>query len=65
MTLTIKIRMDNAAFEPPAPEVASILRDLAHKLDNHGARPMTSAMDPLRIRDSNGNTVGELKVSGR
>ena len=62
MKATIKIEMDNAAFEEPGPELARILRDLANAVET------SELADPydrnVKLRDINGNTVGELKVTG-
>lgn len=64
-TLTIKIKMDNAAFEGcNGSEAARILRGAADAItglhfDNH-----TDPYDrTIRLRDLNGNTVGEAKVT--
>lgn len=53
MKLTISIDCDNAAFEDSGPEneLARILRDLAARLERDG-------MNPVTLRDINGNTVG-------
>jgi hypothetical protein len=59
MHATIKITMDNAAFEAPNTELelAGILRDLAEKVE---------AGDRERnLRDTNGNTVGTFKIVGQ
>jgi hypothetical protein len=59
-TLTIKIKMDNAAFNfNDGPEVARILEALARQIDE------TIGLDGYRrtLRDLNGNTVGEAKVT--
>lgn len=64
--LTITINLDNAAFhndttgEPDAgPEVACILGSLAR-----GLPPLLEELhpEPMTIRDSNGNTVGEVAI---
>ena len=57
MTFTVKIKCDNAAFDPPEVEVAHLLREAANRIENgdcHGG-----------LVDSNGNHVGEYKFSGR
>lgn len=61
-TLRITIKMDNAAFEDnEGPEVARILRAYAAHIDD-GCR--WDAYDAEKtLRDSNGNTVGEAKVT--
>ena len=62
MKLKIEIVMDNAAFDPaPSVEVGRILHALAdeaaigHMFDEIG--------DRMAIMDSNGNRVGEAKVT--
>ena len=62
MTLTIKITMDNAAFEPEkGTEAARILKQAAEVIffGNMGMTP--GAKMPLR--DLNGNIVGEARVT--
>lgn len=64
MKLTLTIRMDNAAFgedgDTRATEAARILRDAAARLEMAGAYER----GPLfALRDANGNTVGEVKLS--
>lgn len=57
--LTVKIKTDNAAFEPNIPaECARILRELADRLDRDYEQDGT-------LRDSNGNTVGTFKLTSR
>jgi hypothetical protein len=59
-TLKITIKMDNAAFEECAgEEAARILRDVASYLDGKHLVPS----DTAPVRDLNGNTVGEAKVT--
>jgi hypothetical protein len=58
MKATIKIDMDNAAFDAPDAELARILRELADKLETMKLVGVTP------LRDINGNRVGELKVTG-
>ncbi len=53
---TLKIETENAAFaEDGSSEVARILRDVASRLD----RGETDG----RVRDANGNTVGDFGFS--
>jgi hypothetical protein len=60
METTIKIKMDNAAFDDdPSVEVARILRDLAKKIDGH---PHFSPGFDCAILDQNGNEVGYCQV---
>ena len=54
---TLKINTDNAAFEDAGPEVARILRDLARQIETEAGEASG------RLRDLNGNTVGEYKLS--
>lgn len=58
MKLTIRIRMDNAAFVPDwSIEAARILQRAAQRLDE------LARGDSLPLVDYNGNVVGEVKVS--
>ena len=51
--ITIEIETVNDAFsEYPELEIARILQDLAHKIEN--------GQQPERIRDINGNTIGRV-----
>lgn len=56
MTATIKINMDNAAFdgENRIPETCRILRDIADRLEQGKS---------VSIRDINGNSVGSISIS--
>ena len=59
-TLRITIKMDNAAFEfNQGPEVARILRYMAKAVDEDVDLDWFS----MNLRDLNGNTVGEAKVT--
>jgi len=59
-TLRITIKMDNASFEfNQGPEVARILRDMAKAVDEDVDLDWFS----MNLRDLNGNTVGEAKVT--
>jgi hypothetical protein len=59
--LTITIDLENAAFEDGnGYEVAGILRDLAGDLDDTQLREDGLRM---RLRDSNGNSVGLAEVT--
>ena len=59
-TLRITIKMDNAAFDRDAGvEAGRILRLLAENVECYGA---TYDLDE-KLRDVNGNTVGEAKVT--
>jgi hypothetical protein len=60
MTLTITIKMDNAAFsEDNGAEVARILAKFAREVESHTLEPD----DSYKLRDINGNTVGTVSVS--
>lgn len=52
MDMHIRINLDNAAFDPRESEIARILRDIAHKVEE--------GREPDKIMDVNGNTVGEI-----
>ena len=66
MKLTLKLSLDNAAFEAEGQtkrfrsgeEVARILRSLASNL----ADCSIEAGETFNLRDSNGNTVGKAEV---
>ena len=59
MDLTIKINLDNAAFENDfTPELERIFDDLNARLPY-----LTTQANWLIIRDINGNNVGELTLS--
>lgn len=62
MKFTLKIDMGNAAFEDAGNgiELARILREAAQKLYDMG-EVVRGETD--RLRDINGNTVGEWKVT--
>ena len=57
MKATIKIQMDNAAFEDPATELARILRDLAKHVENGDTE--------RRLMDHNGNHIGTFSILSR
>ena len=54
MKLTIKIEMDNAAFDDP--------QEIYRVLDQVGA-VQNGNIDSFKLRDSNGNTVGTVRVT--
>lgn len=64
-TLTLKMEMDNAAFaECNGCEAARILRGVADAIDGLHFDRDTDPYDRIIIlRDANGNTVGEAKVT--
>ena len=62
-TLKITIKMDNAAFDPEGPEVARILRKLANLLAREWDGRHIGDGEQELLRDLNGNTVGEAKVT--
>lgn len=56
MRLIVEIEMDNAAFEDdPREEVEAVLLRMLRKIDLIEA-------DSVKLRDSNGNTVGTAEV---
>jgi hypothetical protein len=58
MTLTIKVKMDNAAFEDDATEAERIVAELA----SSGCLQYMEKSDGGNLRDINGNIVGEWRV---
>jgi len=54
--VTIKFSTANDAFNVPGPEIARILRELARLVEDGVA-----GGDEYKIRDANGNTVGQFK----
>lgn len=59
MKLTVKIAMDNAAFEPiNGVEVATILKQIIGKIYDRSFE----AGEHMLLYDSNGNKVGKLEV---
>jgi hypothetical protein len=67
MKLKITITMDNAAFEDEnggGSEAARILQEVAATLQCDGPAPFQGGSRKLRkLRDINGNTVGEARVT--
>jgi len=64
MTITIKLKTDNAAFEDNREgELASILREAVQRLTHNESRYWSVC--PLNLTDSNGNTVCSVKVTGK
>ena len=59
MQATLTIQMDNAAFEENSVELARILQDIAHKIEQRGG---VVAGDSFVAMDLNGNRVGKLEV---
>lgn len=64
MQVTITINCDNAAFgdtdESRGYELRDILESLAERLSRYG---FDESYNNLKIRDSNGNTVGQLTIT--
>jgi hypothetical protein len=61
MKATIRIDMNNAAFDPEegeTVELARILRNLAGRLDEE----MADYFDVYPLYDTNGNQVGSLQI---
>ena len=65
-TLTIRINMDNAAFEDAeaGSEVARILHGFAGVIESYGVDDFNGAGTIRVLRDINGNTVGSGTVEG-
>lgn len=64
MTITIKLNTGSAAFDSDkTPELARIMADIAKRFTQYHIASSGQYDGP--IRDSNGNTVGSLKVTGR
>ena len=59
MTVTIKIKCDNAAFES-SEELPRILKELANKISSQGISPYLYR--PESLLDINGNVVGKFTV---
>lgn len=57
MTITIRLKTGNAAFEDDA-EIVRILARVAREYYSFGPQPTS-------IRDINGNTVGSVTVTGK
>lgn len=57
MNATIKVKMDNAAFDEPGAELARILRDIAERIESGEVMAFT-------LFDVNGNAVGSFQVKG-
>jgi hypothetical protein len=56
MSFKMQFETDNAAFEgDPAPEIARILRQTAEAIESGCAHSL--------VKDVNGNTVGQWKLS--
>jgi hypothetical protein len=63
MQLTIKIALDNAAFEDaPGVEVGRILTGVIEMLESEG---LPTAGETKSLQDYNGNTVGHVTLTGR
>lgn len=63
MEFTLSIRLGNAAMQTPA-DIALALRETADKIADPMLRDTYAEATPYagRIRDVNGNTVGEWEV---
>ena len=58
MKITIDIKTDNAAFQDYPDELFDILNTVVNRITGYGEREGN-------LRDSNGNTVGKFKVTGK
>ena len=56
--ITIKFSTANDAFDVPGPEIARILRELARLVEDG-----VIGGDVYKVRDINGNTVGQFKYT--
>lgn len=67
MTITIRLRTDNASFESDYRlELAGILRTVVREtLQARSERPRTAQPHVAGLHDSNGNTVGSVTVTGK
>ena len=65
MTVTIKIKCDNAAFEEPCAgtELGDILAKIARDVDGENDQWLKSVFHGHTIMDHNGNLVGSVTVS--
>ena len=63
MTITITINTGNAAFENKDAELARIVGKVADMLSHGNIASGVREAKPLR--DSNGNTVGSVRVAGK
>lgn len=63
MQFTCKINMNNAAFDDyPPGELKHILLEAACRI---GQIALDNGETSGKLRDTNGNTVGEWKITGR
>ena len=60
MTFTVKIKCDNAAFDPAGTEIARMLTVIATKLDGMSEETLL-ANEYSPLYDINGNKVGEAR----
>lgn len=58
MTITITIDCNNAAFDPPEPEIARILKTVCDKLEYS-----IGHIDGIPLMDVNGNRVGRVEIT--
>lgn len=58
MQLQITIELDNAAFQDNPDELRQILATIADRVPHR----LNESDGPLKLRDSNGNTVGSAQV---
>ena len=55
----LSIKLDNAAFDDPCPEIARILKETAARIEEQSRINEVHG----KTRDYNGNTVGEYYIS--
>lgn len=63
MKITIEINTGNAAFEDNENEVYEIVKKVANSAKDHFVA--RNAVESGNLRDSNGNTVGKYKITGK
>jgi len=63
MKITIDIKTNNAAFKDNENEVYEIIKRVANSAKDHFVA--RNAVETGNLRDSNGNTVGKYKITGK
>ena len=58
MDMRLSLKLDNAAFDKPGPELYRIFSELADRLQD----AVPGLEDRGRIADANGNTVGTWSI---
>lgn len=66
MKIKIEFSCVNAAFgDEPHIEIGRILQDLSNRFIHNNMLPIWNRESDLRIKDINGNTIGQLTIVGR